>query len=307
MFLPQTAKRHLLMTILLILTFVSFTIPAVPPANPAKTVSAKVLFERLSSKLAGMPKSNSVMKDFNAFSMRHSLKQDESQYNEYARVKILYEATRDAGTWGIHWKITNEEPSSKKIWLQWQHLKGNIQYTRPTAIAECDEISALFAYIAKKIGIRGIGLFWPTSNHTVAIWFMKPKPNTEVRVIVPTTQIFLQDSDYFDTNKFDPWHQKSVWEYNGKDILDNAEMPEELADFMISQLVRYGGASEKTYQYIRYLRDCVFRDYLTPSAAASRAQQDQASVAKGSPEDTMAIASFIEDMKITESRKSSGK
>jgi len=86
----------------------------------------------------------------------------------------------------------------------------------PTATAECDELSALFAFLAGRAGVRSIGLLWPYPNHTVAVWTVG-----SVRVVIPTTQIFLEESDYWGTKKFDPWRQKAIYEYIRRDVPDS--------------------------------------------------------------------------------------
>jgi len=265
--------------------------------SSSTVITAKEFFQQLSNELANLPESASVRKDFEIFSWRHDLKSDEMLYSQYVKIKALFESTRDGGLWGLHWRITNREPDSTRIWRQWQNLKGDISLVRPTAIAECDEISALLAFLSKKMGIRGVGLFWPTWNHTIAVWFMKPNAKKEIRIMVPTTQIFLQESDYFGTDKFDPWRQKSVFEYRGEDIKDTSLLPKKLADFFIRQITKYAGASERTLQYLRYLRDSVFCNYLTPGEAAARARNAQATISGGAKQNIAAIQSFIDDMK----------
>ena len=54
-----------------------------------------------------------------------------------------------------------------------------------------DELSALYAFFAGRAGIRGVGLFWPYPNHTVDVWVLRPAGSPPVRVVVPTSQIFL--------------------------------------------------------------------------------------------------------------------
>jgi len=276
----------------------SFQSWAQAPHISSTFITAKEFFQQLSSQLANMPESASVKKDFEIFSWRHDLDPDKSLYDQYVKLKVLYESTRDGGLWGLQWQITNREPDSTKIWRQWQSGKCDISLVKPTAIAECDEISALLAFLSKKMGIRGIGLYWPTWNHTIAVWFMKPGANKEIRIMVPTTQIFLQESDYFGTGKFDAWSQKIVYEYRGRDIQDNSLLPKKLADFFMQQISKYAGASEKTLQYIRYLRNSVFRGQLTPGEAAAKAQIAQATVSGSAKENIAAIRSFIKDMTI---------
>jgi hypothetical protein len=64
-----------------------------------------------------------------------------------------------------------------------------------TASAECDELSALDAFLAGRAGVKGVGLFWPFANHTVAVWVVRPAERPVIRLVVPTSQIFLKETD----------------------------------------------------------------------------------------------------------------
>lgn len=144
-------------------------------------------------------------------------------------MRLLYEATRDAGFWNMHWNVTDQPPNSDRIWRQWRAVDKPSIY-EPTAIAECDELSALFAFLVERPGVRSVGLFWPYSNHTVAVWVVQPTGGQVIRVVVPTSQIFLEESDDFDTGKFNPWKQKTIYEYTRRDVADSFEIPKPLAD-----------------------------------------------------------------------------
>jgi hypothetical protein len=94
-------------------------------------------------------------------------------------------------------------PNSDRIWKQWPTVVQPSPLT-PTASAECDELSALYAFLVERAGVKTVGLFWPYPNHTVAVWVLHPGGAQTLRVVVPTSQIFLQPTDDFDTTKFDP-------------------------------------------------------------------------------------------------------
>ena len=55
-----------------------------------------------------------------------------------------------------------------------------------------------------------------------------------VRVVVPTSQIFLTDADTFDTRKFDPWHQKTIYEYTRRDVPTLSFFPNHFSIFSCS-------------------------------------------------------------------------
>jgi hypothetical protein len=144
---------------------------------------------------------------FRSFTSTHHLEPGSVPYGDFVIVWLLFEATRDAGFWNVHWTITDQPPNSDKIWQQWLSV-SNPSLLSQTASAECDELSALFAFLVEREGVKGVGLFWPAPNHTVAVWVLHPATGPAIRVVVPTSQIFLEASDSFDTKKFDPWSQK---------------------------------------------------------------------------------------------------
>jgi hypothetical protein len=240
--------------------------------------------------------SSGMQQGFRSFVSAHNLTPDSVSYHDYVVVHLLFEATRDAGFWNMHWSITDQPPNSDKIWRQWQ---GIVQPSalKPTATAECDELSALYAFLVERIGVKPVGLFWPYANHTVAVWTLRPAAGIVVRVVVPTSQIFLDQTDTFDTRKFDPWHQKTIYEYTRRDVPDSFEFPTPLFDFFLRQLDKYGGASEATLQQLRYLREGVFLKAWTPEDAARGALTKRNNLASGPAEDLAAFQSFAQDMR----------
>jgi len=56
-------------------------------------------------------------------------------YGDFVAVRLLFEATRDAGLWNLQWRITNREPRSDEIWKQWRQITAPTTL-EPTAIAE---------------------------------------------------------------------------------------------------------------------------------------------------------------------------
>jgi hypothetical protein len=261
-----------------------------------KTVAVTTLYAALAQRAKSLEDSESVKKDFARFLLRRNLNPDPKLFSQYARVKMLFEATRDAGLWNIHWMITNQEPTSKRIWFQWERASGPYSFTKPTAIAECDEISALFAFLARKLGVSDCGLFWPAWNHTVAVWFPRPDHGDELRVIVPTTQIFLEPGDLFDTGKFHPWDKKMLWAYKGQDVPDAFQIPEPLCRFFLGQIDKYARASEQSLQRMRYLREAVFLGRLSPAAAAQQAEHLMKQLPADATEDLQAYSCFVADM-----------
>jgi hypothetical protein len=165
-----------------------------------------------------------------------------SLFRDFVRARVLFEATRDGGLFRLKWAVTDQEPGSRRIWQIWR-VKTAF-FGPPTAVAECDEISGLYAFLAKRVGVRAVGLFYPTYNHTIAAW--EPlglgKPNPSHRILIPTTQIFLSCEAGFDQTSFDPRTQR-VWEYPLRDVRDDTVLPDELVAFLLGQIDAYGGAS----------------------------------------------------------------
>ncbi len=233
---------------------------------------------------------------FESFNSKLKVPKDAVRYSDFVIVRLMFEATRDAGFWNLHWAVTNREPESDNIWSQWQTVRQPL-YAKPTATAECDELSALFAFLSRSLGVRGIGLLWPYPNHTVVAWEIHPAGRKAVRVVVPTTQIFLAQTDMFGTVKFDPWRQRTIPEYNRRDAQPALQIPRPLLVFFLGQAERYGGASDATLQRLRYLRESVFLRGLTPDRAAVNADLAAFALTAGSPEDLAAFTEFAREMR----------
>lgn len=164
-----------------------------------------------------------VLADWHALADAHDLADTPSSLLEYSRVRLAFEATRDGGLWGLRWDITNRDPTERFAWSSLLSWHGE----EVTAVAECDELSALFASLARAMGVGEVGLFWPTKNHTVAVW-TTPGKTGPVRVVVPTSQIFLSGGETLGTGGFDPWTQRTIYRYGTKALPLNAELTPEV-------------------------------------------------------------------------------
>ena len=194
-----------------------------------------------------------VLKDeFLELQKRYSLPDSKEMYHNFLRVRLTFEATRDSGLWQLRWNITHKEPNSDSIWAQWQALQSfdYLDEGKPqaSAVAECDELSALFALIVRSLGVKEVGLFWPTSNHTVAVWMPKGVDGNRVRIVIPTSQIYLSANASLGTKEFDPYTQKTIYQYHRKDVDSDYKIPAELAKTMVEQVKKYGGESSLTLQ-----------------------------------------------------------
>ncbi len=272
--------------------------PAPPPvviaARRHSVTTVAQLVEAVREKAKGLEGSEGTRRSFQDFTLSFALRPESVRLADYAVIRLLFEATRDAGLWNLRWSITDLPPQSDNIWHQWQQAHV-LSPAAPTATAECDELSALFAFLVRSAGVRGVGLLWPAENHTVATWIPNPGPG-KLRVVVPTTQIFLSERDRLGTRSFDPWKQKTIYEYTRRDVPNAYELPTSLTDFFLRQMDRFGGATDATLQSIRYLREAVFQKRVAREQAARTALDKMHRLGTGPPEDRSAWASFVEDL-----------
>lgn len=249
------------------------------------------------SRAKALESSSGMRLSFQSFTSAYKIAPGSISYSDFVIVRLLYEATRDAGLWNMHWTITNMPPNSDRIWSQWKGVRI-VSPLAPTASAECDELSALYAFLVERAGVRSVGLFWPYPNHTVAVWVVHPANGADVRVVVPTSQIFLDVTDSFGTKKFNPWHQKTIFEYKRRDAPDSFELAKPLYDFFLQQIDKYAGASDSTLQELRYLREGVFLKYWTAETAAQDSLRRKNDLGKGPAEDLAAFQNFAHDMRV---------
>jgi hypothetical protein len=273
------------------------TIRPAPATPDSSQPTVAQLIRVIHAKAASLENSSGMRLGFRSLVAEHNLAPDSISYSDFAIVRLLFEATRDAGFWNLHWSVTDQPPDSDNIWRQWRNINVSSPLT-PSATAECDELSALYAFLVERSGVRAVGLFWPAPNHTVAVWVLRPSGRAPIRVVVPTSQIFLEETDLFDTRKFDPWRQKSIYEYTRRDVPDNFELPRPVFDFFVRQIDRYAGATDLTLQRLRYLREGVFLKSWTAEDAARIALQSRMKNASADPEDLAAFQNFAEDMRV---------
>ena len=265
------------------------------PATTASDTTLAHLISEVRSRAKTLENSAGVRSSFQSFTSAYRILPNSIRYSDFVIVRLLYEATRDAGFWNMHWTITNMPPNSDQVWHQWKAVQMVSPLT-PTASAECDELSALYAFLAERAGVRTVGLFWPYPNHTVAVWVIHPANGAQVRVVVPTSQVFLTVNDSFATRKFNPWHQKMIFEYKRRDAPDTFALPKPLFDFFLAQIDKYAAASDSTLQQIRYLREGVFLKSWSPETAANDALDRRKSLGSGPHEDLAAFQNFASDM-----------
>ena len=238
--------------------------PALPGPN---TVDG--LVAALAAAAARAAEDPAIVADQQALAKRLDLPTDEAARRDYARVAVAFEATREGGWWWLDWAITDAEPRSDAVWAAWAHRSGDVA----TAVAECDETSALFAFLVRRLGVRDAGLLWPRADHTVAVWTTRSTAGAPVRVIVPTSQVLLGPREGLGTDGFDPWRQKRVYPYERVDAAGTVAIDPVLSGFFVRQLDRWALAPAAVQAELRVLRDHGLRgaDDTTLSAAAHAA------------------------------------
>ena len=195
-----------------------------------------------------------VRATYQEFAQEHGLDPETpGLFKDYSRLRILFEATRDGGYWHLRWDITNQEPSAAKIWHAWQSQPLVEAFGQPLATAECDELSALYALLARRLGVDRVGLFYPTWNHTIAAWALGDA-RRKIRVaLVPTTQIFLGCNETFDTKAFRT-QMTSIEPYPRWDIRDNSPIPKAKAAYLLEQVRVYGPTTLELQALLRARR-----------------------------------------------------
>lgn len=225
-----------------------------------RDVTVSELFAALSSEADALGRAQTLRQEYETLLAKHRLQGDDRLYADYVRVRLAFETTRAGGLWGLEWQVTDRLPQSDAVWAQWRSIRvaNTTAIPTTTAIAECDELSALFAVVARGIGLSRrsqVGLLWPTSNHTVAVWVIDDANSDEhARIVVPTSQIFLDSVQSLDTDGFDPWRQPRVYDYTRRDIVADATLPAPLARYFLAQAQRYGARSRGELQGMRNRR-----------------------------------------------------
>ncbi len=228
-------------------------------ALAAARTRLELLVAELQAVADAMEEDPTVQADFEAFAKARSLTPTAALRRDYARVKLAFEATRDGGWWHLRWDITNRKPNSGAIFAQWRDAPALFDASgRPiaTATAECDELSALFAFIVRRLGVGKVGLFWPVWNHVVAVWSVSEDDTTH-RVVVPTSQIFLPADASLVTGGFNPWTQKTIFTYRRKDASLRSTLPDALVRAFVEQAWTHAFEDQMTAQEKRNARSRV--------------------------------------------------
>lgn len=262
--------------------------PCAELAEPTRPATMKDFVKRLDERIVSCA-GEARAPDAKAFWEKHRLEATPARTKDYVVMRTLFELTRDGGPFRVRWAVTNREPTAKDIWKAWAAAPPLLRSDAASATAECDELSALQAGLARRLGVRNVGLFWPTWNHTITAW--EPAPN--VRVLVPTSQIFQACGATFDGTTFDPTGQKTVFEISAVDVPDAFVVPPALEGFLLGQVTHYGGASLDLLAALRIHR-ALRHGSSVPSACAADVTSAAAALRSRSlsAEDTRALVRY---------------
>ena len=190
-----------------------------------------------------------LQQDYRALLDQHGLADSPALFREYVRVKMVFEATRDGGLWGLTWSITNRPGRSDRIWRSWQNAPvPSAGEWGETAVAECDELSSLFAFLVRRLGVKKAGWLDGGPKHVVAAWTVRRPGKRDVRIVVPTSQVFLSREASLGMRELNAYRAKIIWDYWRRDVPGDFELPAPLARYFIRQLRRYGGSSQAALQ-----------------------------------------------------------
>ncbi len=211
--------------------------PSPGPAYPGRdVVTVAELLAALEAGAESLREAPAVREEYDQLLATHGVSEDVVPYRDYTIVRVVFEATRDGGLWGLVWDVTNREGHSDVIWQKWQSaVVPPPGQWGVTAVAECDELSALFAFLVRQLGIRHAGFLGGGPMHVVAHWTLRA-PEREVRIVVPTSQVFLTRGATLGTREINAYSASTVWDYWRRDVPLDATIPAPLARYFVAQL-----------------------------------------------------------------------
>jgi hypothetical protein len=234
------------------------TTPSEPPAPPRppvfegrQVVTYREFVEALREVADELTSDPDVLEAHAALLQEFALTPEDAPLESFSRVRLVFEAARDGGFWDLRWAITDQMPWSDRIWEQWAARAPELEAALPSlageagpsALAECDELSALFALLVRDMTVKGsVALHWPVWNHVVAVWELPPKDGRrKTRIVVPTSQVFLSRTATLGTRELET--QRVLFPYARRDLELGAEIPGPVARYLIGRAQLLGGLS----------------------------------------------------------------
>jgi hypothetical protein len=282
-----------------------FSFPVETPFIGRRTVALSELVTELRKQAKRLEQTPIMQVEYEQFTKIFTIEPSRENYEQFVIVKMLFECTRDSGLWHISWEETHLPPKSDEIWRQWTE-NNNINYnTDLTAIAECDEIAALYAFLCGKLGVRGVGLYWPTYHHSIAAWNVKNRDNVIKRVLIPTSYVYFANRGYFGRTGYKPVMFDTIYEYIREDVDDELQISAELAQFMVVQPQKYCTSSEITLHRLKTIRESVWNEKYSKETALKVTKSFMAECRSkpGIKDDIAALGQFKQDFLGNRDRK----
>lgn len=224
--------------------------PEPAPFADRETVRYAEFIDALRGVAKDLEANPNVQEAYRALLSEFALDESELSLESFSRVRLVFEAARDGGLWDVRWAITDQLPRSDRIWTQWQSSASDLEQSAqqiagehgPSAIAECDELSALFAFLARDLGVSGVvALHWPMWNHTVAVWEVSRHDGRAARIVVPTSQVFLTPGATLGTRELPT--RRVVFGYRRQDVKPDSELSGHLVRFLLLRARTLGASS----------------------------------------------------------------
>jgi hypothetical protein len=265
----------------------------------SSTVSFGVWLGALTS-LLGTTSAPAIEPEYARFAAEHGFaSEDPKLKQDYRRLRLLFEALRDGGFWHLRWDVTDKDPSSRFIWKAWLRNDVKSAFAAPSTTAECDESSALFGMLARHLHVYNVGLYYPTWNHTIAVWAPLEGKTKKTLIQLPTTQIFLECDAGFDKTSF-PMGLKNIERYPNWDVRADTQIPSVRAEWLLHQIRAYAPASPELWSLMRAKRAYAMRSSMG-SCKEARAAWYQHVKARMTAGDVSALRSLAnEELQLAE-------
>jgi hypothetical protein len=279
--------------------------PVETPFVGRTSVTLTELVAELQKQAKRLEESLIMQTEYKEFTEIFNVEPTPENFGHFVIAKMLFECTRDSGLWHISWEETHLPPGSDEIWRQWIELDDINLNSDFTAKAECDEIAALYAFLCGKMGVGGVGMYWPTYHHAIAAWNVKNRDNIIKRVLIPTSQIYLANRGYFGKTGYQPVYYDEIYEYIREDVDDEFSIPGKLAQFFVVQPQKYCTASERTLHRMKTIRESVWEEKYSRETAlkVTKGFMAECRSKPGIKDDALALGQFKKDFLGNRERK----
>ena len=95
-----------------------------PATLQTSETTLRIWSKRFVSRAKTLESSSGMRESFQSFTSSYKIAPASISYSDFVIVRLLYEATRDAGFWNMHWTITDMPPNSDRVWSQWKSVRA---------------------------------------------------------------------------------------------------------------------------------------------------------------------------------------